>query len=196
MAKGTGFCERCGTATHSMEARYCRPCREIRRSETMAETNRKHASARMKARNPMRTQAARERMRRTLKAIGHRPPFRGGNGRGETRPQALLSQALGWPTEVIVPTRMPRGSGYPTHYKLDVANPDEMVAVEVDGGSHCSRERRAQDRRKDEFLRALGWTVLRFWNRDVMADLGGCVRTVTSTTSKSSARTPISPMAS
>ena len=98
--------------------------------------------------------------------------------------------------EVIIRTKMGRGSGYPTHYKLDIANPDFMMAVEVDGPSHSSLERKAQDAKKDRFLRSLGWTVLRFTNQEVMDDLGGCVRTVLSTTSKLRGTTTILRMAS
>lgn len=153
-------------------------------SRTMASTNGKYASARMKANNPMHRGCA-EVVSATLRRMGHKPPVRGGNGRPAPEPQRLLAEALGWPMEVVVPTRIPRGAGWPVHYKLDVASREHMVAVEVDGSSHCALDRRAQDARKDEFLRGLGWTVLRFTNQEVMASLEACVRTVMSTTSKS-----------
>jgi len=83
-----------------------------------------------------------------------------------------------------VPTRQPRGSGYPTCYKLDMANRDLRVGVEVDGMSHCSLERQAQDRKKEELLQSLGWSVLRFSNEDVIRNLNACVQAVLSSISK------------
>lgn len=164
----------------------------------MAATNKRHAAARMKARNPMARPESREKMRGTLKAIGHRPPVRGGNGKGLTVPQSHLAQALGWDTEVIVRTgqRRVNAEHLPSHYKLDIADRALKVAIEVDGGSHAMRERQEQDAKKTAFLSSRGWTVLRFSNRDVMERLEACVQTVMSTTSKLKGSTPTSPTAS
>lgn len=89
---------------------------------------------------------------------------------------------------------MPRGSGYPSNYKLDIANPQVMLGIEVDGSSHTTVERQAQDAKKEEFLSGLGWTVLRFSNREVTEHLAECVQTVLSTTSKLTDHTPTLPM--
>ncbi|PIP82864.1 MAG: hypothetical protein COR54_12675 [Elusimicrobia bacterium CG22_combo_CG10-13_8_21_14_all_63_91] len=161
-------------------------------SRTMSRTNRIFASGRMRANNPMRRRSVREKMSATLRRIGHGPLPRGGNGRGLTKPQAALADALGWETEFVLPTRTGRGSGYPNHYKLDIAHPGLKIAIEVDGGSHNAIERRLQDRKKEELLDSLGWKVLRFSNREVTKNLAGCVRVVTSTISKSSATTTTS----
>lgn len=136
---------------------------------------------RMLKRNPMTNQATRQKVSKTLSAMGHQPKIRGGNGKGNTEPQKKLANALGWKTEVVIKTQMPRDSGYPSCYKADIANEDLLIAVEVDGGSHSSRKRQAQDRKKDRFLRSLGWKVFRFTNRMVMEDLESCVQTVVST---------------
>lgn len=130
----------------------------------------------------MRRDDVRNRMSETLRSMGHRPSVRGGNGYGLTEPQRLLSEELNWPTEVVVPTGRPRTPGVPTHYKLDIADPDRKIAVEVDGGSHYPLARQESDRRKDAFLRGAGWTVLRFSNQEVMADTAACAQTVQSTT--------------
>lgn len=157
---------------------------------TMASTNRRYASGRMTERNPMHRPETRAKVQAALKAMGHRPVVRGGNGQGPSEPQRLLAALLGWPMEVVVRTGAKRGDGWPFHYKLDIANPAAMVAVEVDGGSHQSIDRQSQDRRKEAFLVGRGWTVLRFSNRAVMADTAGCARTVLSTTSKLLGPTP------
>lgn len=153
-------------------------------SERMAETNRRHASARMKVKNPMHNDASRAKMARTLRRIGHAPKIRGGNGRGPTEPERAMADALGWPMQVVVKTGKPRGSGFPQHYKLDVASEELMIAVEIDGPSHGTRARKAQDAKKDALLSSLGWQVFRFSNQEVMADTAACARTVMSTTSK------------
>ena len=162
---------------------YCSDeCRVERKrsiaSATLSRINREHASARMTARNPMRLESARAKMSATLRSIGHAPPTRGGNGKPTPEPQRLLAEALGWPVEVVVPTRMDRGTGFPRHYKLDIASREDCVAVEVDGGSHAASARREQDARKDAFLTERGWRVLRFTNAEVLADVERCARIV------------------
>jgi hypothetical protein len=158
----------------------------------MAERNRRDAPERMRTKNPMRLEANREKMAATLRAIGHKPSVLGGNGRGLTGPQAMLAAALGWPTELAVPTGMGRRSGYPTCYKLDVASPDAMIGIEVDGGSHQSPRAREKDEKKTAFLQQLGWTVLRFSNKEILRDLSACVATVASITSRSKETTTTS----
>lgn len=142
-------------------------------------------SVRLTTNNPMRDPLTRAKVSATLKAIGHRPSVRGGNGRGPSEPQRLLAEALGWPMEVSIGTGPgARASGRATCYKLDIGNPTLKVGVEVDGSSHSSLKRREEDRRKVEFLNGEGWTVLRFSNREVMADTAGCAQTVLSTISR------------
>lgn len=178
---GRAFCSHaCGVESRRRAGTYSGP----------SEAGRAALAARMTAANPMSDPAVRAKMSASLRARGHRPPVRGGNGRGMTEPQRLLAEALGsgWEAEYVIPTRAGRRGGLPTHYKVDIAHPTMLIAVEVDGQSHYSR--RAEDDRKTEFLAGLGWTVLRFSNRDVMADTADCARTVWSTTSRLKARTP------
>jgi hypothetical protein len=184
--KGRAYCD--ATCLESETRRRC--------SETMSRTNRVHASSRMRERNPMRSPEARARMSRTLRLVGHEPKLRGGNGHGPTREERLLAEALGWQTNVIVRTLMPRGSGYPAHYKVDVGCPVRKVAIEVDGGSHGSLKVQGWDAKKAALLRSYGWTVLRFTNAEVLADPEACAALVRSTTSRSGASIPTSRAAS
>ncbi len=158
-------------------------------SETMTATNRKYASQRMKTNNPMTDPQAKAKMQKKLKARGWGTGQRGGNGE-LTIPQKKLAAALGWETEVAIPTGQPRGSGYPASYKVDIGNPTLKIAIEVDGVSHKLPARRLEDQKKTALLEALGWTVLRFWNAEIMADVSLCVRTVLSITWKSSTNIP------
>lgn len=125
--------------------------------------------------NGMDDPEVRARVSKTLRLIRHRPPVQGGNGRGPTKWELLLSEALGWPTNVIVSTNGGRMFGYPTHYKLDIGNDNLKIAVEVDGASHGSISRQNQDSKKDAWLRARGWKVIRFTNRQVDRDTSGCL---------------------
>jgi very-short-patch-repair endonuclease len=95
--------------------------------------------------------------------------------------------------EVPISTQMPRGSGYPTAYKIDVGNTELKIAIEVDGFSHNALKRRAQDIKKAAFLESRGWRVLRFTNSEVRVDLTRCVQTVLSTISRPPEPTPTRP---
>jgi very-short-patch-repair endonuclease len=53
---------------------------------------------------------------------------------------------------------------YPHCYKLDLANLEMKMGIELDGGSHLTLTRREQDQKKDALLRSLGWKVLRLKN--------------------------------
>lgn len=53
-------------------------------------------------------------------------------------------------------------------YIVDFACPDKRLIVEVDGSQHADS---AGDAVRDRVLRELGWTVLRFWNDDVLRDI-------------------------
>lgn len=53
---------------------------------------------------------------------------------------------------------------YPNAYKADLACPEKMIVIEVDGGSHGTLARQAEDKKKDALLAQLGWKVLRVSN--------------------------------
>jgi very-short-patch-repair endonuclease len=54
-------------------------------------------------------------------------------------------------------------------YIADFASIQHRLAVEVDGGQHgCPA-----DQRRDLFLAARGWRVIRFWNNDVLKNRNG-----------------------
>lgn len=61
---------------------------------------------------------------------------------------------------------------------VDFACPAKSLIVEVDGSQHGDSPR---DAARDAKLTALGWTILRFWNDDVLRDIDGvCQHIVTS----------------
>lgn len=63
-------------------------------------------------------------------------------------------------------------------WELDFLWRREKLVVEVDGFTHLSRERRELDRRKEESLRARGYRLLRFQNREVRAHPQACARKI------------------
>ncbi len=132
------------------------------------------SSARMRANNPMTNPETREKMRRALR--GRTFLARGGNGQ-MTTPQIMLADALGLPMEYAIPTAAVAGKfpSLPHNYKVDIADPEEKVAIEVDGKSHQLRKWKFFDRRKTEVLNVLGWRVIRFTNEEVLSDLWGTV---------------------
>lgn len=126
--------------------------------------------ARIAALNPTSRLDVREKLSRKLRDIGHKPCVHGGNGRGPTEAQQAMASVLdsSWVVEYAL-SLGPRQAGYPTHYKLDLANLAMRVAIEVDGRSHYSEVKKAQDEKKAEKLASLGWDVLHFWNWDILA---------------------------
>jgi very-short-patch-repair endonuclease len=50
-------------------------------------------------------------------------------------------------------------------YIVDFACLNRNLILEIDGGQHADNER---DRRRDQWLQAQGFHVLRFWNNDVL----------------------------
>jgi hypothetical protein len=104
---------------------------------------------------------------------------RGGNGK-TTRQQEAIAQALGLPMEYAIPTAPVAGQfpSLPPSYKVDLACPEKRLAIVVDGRSHNSPKWKFLDRRKTEILCALGWSVLRFSNREVDTNLTAVLATI------------------
>lgn len=107
----------------------------------------------------------RERISRTMKAIGHAPRIRGGNGQ-LTRPQKKLLKRLGagWIAEYAVSVPNFQCQSLPKNLKIDIAHPQQMIAIELDGPSHQSPQRRRQDSQKTIYLAQNGWSVFRITN--------------------------------
>ena len=54
-------------------------------------------------------------------------------------------------------------------YIVDFVYWEHRLIIELDGGQHADQV--AYDRQRDAWLRSQGYTVLRFWNNDVMQQL-------------------------
>lgn len=104
---------------------------------------------------------------------------RGGNGK-LTLPQKILAIATGMQMEYAISTSPAKGKfpSLPTSYKVDLAEPQSKLAVEVDGRSHLTKKWKFLDKRKTEVLNYLGWRVVRFSNEEVLADVGRVVKCI------------------
>ena len=60
------------------------------------------------------------------------------------------------------------------HYIVDFCCPEKKVIIELDGGYHLYTYEKDQKRQRE--LESLGYRVLRFWNEDILEDLGAIVQ--------------------
>ncbi|PTE08485.1 endonuclease domain-containing protein [Mesorhizobium helmanticense] len=56
-------------------------------------------------------------------------------------------------------------------YIVDFACPTHRLIVEVDGSQHAYAEQVERDAERSAYLKSSGWTILRFWNDDVLRDI-------------------------
>jgi len=114
------------------------------------------------------------------------PPGRGARGEGRTSKIALQPDMLDFArtlrreqtdAEILLwyLIRGRRLSGlrfrrqYPLPpYVLDFYCDELSMAVELDGGQHNADSEVARDQRRDQFIRARGIEVVRYWNHDVL----------------------------
>ena len=61
-------------------------------------------------------------------------------------------------------------------YIADFACIEQKIIIELDGGQH--QEQVAYDGQRTRLLQAHGWTVLRFWNNDVLNNLAGVLAVI------------------
>lgn len=61
-------------------------------------------------------------------------------------------------------------------YRIDIALPMHHIAIECDGKAyHSTPTQKAHDKRKNAYLRANGWKVLRFTGKRIYKDLNGII---------------------
>ena len=68
-------------------------------------------------------------------------------------------------------------------YIVDFVCLEQRLIIELDGGQHA--EQLAYDRQRDAWLRSQGYTVLRFWNNDVIQQIEGVLEQIRITLSPS-----------
>jgi very-short-patch-repair endonuclease len=61
-------------------------------------------------------------------------------------------------------------------YILDFVNFEKRIVIEVDGGQHAVLK--DKDKKRDDWLKAEGFEVMRFWNNEVFENLDGILQIV------------------
>ncbi len=64
------------------------------------------------------------------------------------------------------------------HYIVDFACIEEGIVIELDGSQHCQDKGREYDIVRDDYLKSLGFRVMRFSNYDVLTNLDGVLSTI------------------
>ena len=64
------------------------------------------------------------------------------------------------------------------NYIVDFYCPSEKVIVELDGGQHYTQEGIRKDQVRDEYLESLGFTILRFSDREVFKNIEGVLERI------------------
>ena len=72
-------------------------------------------------------------------------------------------------------------------FVLDFACPALGIAIEADGGQHAEP---GEHDRRDQFLEARGWLVMRFWNNEILANTDGVIFLIQEACRQRAAGTP------
>ncbi|MBI4733026.1 MAG: endonuclease domain-containing protein [Chloroflexi bacterium] len=62
------------------------------------------------------------------------------------------------------------------NYVVDFCAPRKKLIIELDGSQHLEQEEYDEERTK--YLELQGYTVIRFWNSEVMNDIEGVLRAI------------------
>ena len=63
-------------------------------------------------------------------------------------------------------------------YIADFVCLGRKLIIELDGGQHTLREKILQDRQRDAWLEKEGYTVLRFWDNEVLINTSGVLEVI------------------
>ena len=69
-------------------------------------------------------------------------------------------------------------------YIADFACLDLWLVIEVDGVTHLFKETQIKDAKKEQYLRNLGYTVLRFTDDDVLKSMNQVIQAIADTIDK------------
>lgn len=64
------------------------------------------------------------------------------------------------------------------HYVLDFACDEAKLGIELDGGQHVLTQNQQLDAERTQELAKLGWSVLRFWNNEVVENMDGVLEVI------------------
>ncbi len=59
------------------------------------------------------------------------------------------------------------------NYIVDFVSLDKKLIIEIDGSQHDEEKAKEKDEQRTKWLEGEGYSVLRFWNNDVLANIEG-----------------------
>lgn len=78
---------------------------------------------------------------------------------GDVNERLRVRLGPGWESEVYINT--PGTGRGMTQFRVDLANWEEKIVIEIDGKSHMDTAQKERDRRRDLALTSAGWKVIR-----------------------------------
>lgn len=63
-------------------------------------------------------------------------------------------------------------------YIVDFVCLNKRLVLELDGGQHGEEQEELKDFERDQWLKAEGYQVLRFWNNEVFTNIDGVLETI------------------
>lgn len=136
--------------------------------------NQSKSSERMKNNNPMKNDVAREKMISTLKQNQRNCFNNCGNGHVSYVESLLIDDMikLGFVYNLPINTRVARErfpeKRYAYNYKPDFVHVELKLCVEIDGTNHTNSKEIERDKKKEDCLRFLGYSTIRFTNEQVI----------------------------
>lgn len=64
------------------------------------------------------------------------------------------------------------------NFIVDFYCPKANLVIELDGGQHYSEDRKIKDDQRDNYLKNMGLSVLRFSDREVFENMGGVLEKI------------------
>ena len=136
---------------------------------------RKQNYERMTNNNPVYQKGVVEKANNTklAKGFAYQNNYRYGNGKISVYEQ-IANDILcdyGFVYNKAIPTKWMRKKyperHYPNNYKPDFLHEQKKICIEIDGHNHRTTYQKQLDSKKDECLRELGYTVIRFSHEDI-----------------------------
>lgn len=66
-------------------------------------------------------------------------------------------------------------------YIVDFVSFERKIIIELDGGYHNDEAQKRKDDERSEWLKSIGYNVLRFWNNEIIENIEGVLETITLT---------------
>lgn len=64
------------------------------------------------------------------------------------------------------------------NYIVDFICRSQKLIIEIDGGQHNTDSNIKYDKQRTEFLKTLGFNVIRFWNNDIDKNIDGVIQQI------------------